>query len=447
MDFVGGSYNLTNRNASLQRSVNLIPKPIEAGNEKSAWAFFDAPGLTLFATLGAECRGAVDTDGRCFAVAGSTLYEVNSDGTKTSLGTLTTSTGRVGMTYNTTQLVVGDNENLYIYTFSGGAFMTTAYAGNGSLAFLDQYVVFAYRSGQTFGWTALGDATSIDALDFASAEGAPDSLVGLIVDHREIILFGSRTVEVWASTDGSTVFARNPGAFIENGCAAWATVQKLDDSVYWLSPSGRVFRMDGYRAITSSTVAVEQLLRSGTDLAGATAHVHEDSGGSFYCLNVPGLDTTLCLDTKTGLWHDRAELVDGSYEQWRPTIAVRSFNTVLFGDADGYLYELDHDAHDIEGDTLARDRITPHQALQGLYRIPFGTFTLDCDRGTDATVMLRYSDDGGITWGPWLDRSTGAAGNYRDPVKWCRTGSAIDRIWHVRCTDQVAFNPVGATVE
>jgi len=39
--------------------------------------------------------------------------------------------------------------------------------------------------------------TTIDPLYFAAAEGSPDNLVTLIVDHREIWLFGTNSVEVW----------------------------------------------------------------------------------------------------------------------------------------------------------------------------------------------------------------------------------------------------------
>jgi len=46
--FIGPSYNLRRRHHSLQRSVNLVPVPLEPGNERTAWVFKDAPGLSLF---------------------------------------------------------------------------------------------------------------------------------------------------------------------------------------------------------------------------------------------------------------------------------------------------------------------------------------------------------------------------------------------------------------
>ena len=46
--FVGPSYNLSKRQQSVQRTVNMIPVPQEPGNERTAWVFKDVPGLVLF---------------------------------------------------------------------------------------------------------------------------------------------------------------------------------------------------------------------------------------------------------------------------------------------------------------------------------------------------------------------------------------------------------------
>lgn len=55
--FVGPSYNLDSRPASVQRTVNLIPVPQEPGNERTTWVFKDVPGLVLltdFVPVGAD---------------------------------------------------------------------------------------------------------------------------------------------------------------------------------------------------------------------------------------------------------------------------------------------------------------------------------------------------------------------------------------------------------
>lgn len=47
--FVGGTYNLNSVPASAQRTINMMPVPVEAGNERTAYTFRDVPGLLRFA--------------------------------------------------------------------------------------------------------------------------------------------------------------------------------------------------------------------------------------------------------------------------------------------------------------------------------------------------------------------------------------------------------------
>lgn len=49
--FIGPSYNLRRRHHSVQRAVNLVPVPLEPGNERTAWVFKDAPGLVAFGAI------------------------------------------------------------------------------------------------------------------------------------------------------------------------------------------------------------------------------------------------------------------------------------------------------------------------------------------------------------------------------------------------------------
>lgn len=48
LPFIGPSYNLRRRQASVQRSVNVMPVPHEARNGRVPWLLRDVPGLVLF---------------------------------------------------------------------------------------------------------------------------------------------------------------------------------------------------------------------------------------------------------------------------------------------------------------------------------------------------------------------------------------------------------------
>lgn len=48
LQLIGPSYNLESRPASVQRTINMMPVPLEPGNERTAWVFKDVPGLSEF---------------------------------------------------------------------------------------------------------------------------------------------------------------------------------------------------------------------------------------------------------------------------------------------------------------------------------------------------------------------------------------------------------------
>ena len=61
-------------------------------------------------------------------------------------------------------------------------------------------------------------------------------------------------------------------------------------------------------------------------------------------------------------------------------------------------------------------------------------------------VMIDYSDDGGETWSHemWFDL-VGADKNYLNRIILYRQGSAYDRRYRVRCSENVSFTLVSAS--
>lgn len=396
-------------------------------------------------------RGLAAHAGLLYAVIGQNFYRFDADGTGSYLAQLSSSGGVVDFASNLTQLCINDGSFLYVYTPSSGEFATSLnYTGGDRIAFIDQRIAFLLRGGQSFGWSALGDAKSIDALSFASAEGAPDSLVSLLADHRELWLFGPDSTEIWNSVGGETVFERNSSAFIEYGCAATHSAQKSANSVTWLSRDERgqamVLRAQGYSPVRISTRAIEERFE-GLDLAAARAFTYSHGGQQFYCLNVPNVGTTLVYDETFQQWHERAELVDGDFAQWRPTCHAFAYGEHFFGADDGRIYRLDVNSHTFAGDVKCRERIAPVISAPNRKRVRFPLVEVVCEKATSARAMLRWSDDNGATWSNWSYASTGDVGEYARRARWHRTGSGFDRVYQMRVTDDAPFNPVQAIVE
>ena len=262
---LGSTYVARSVNAADARMVNLFPEIIpEAGKEP---AFLQrAPGLRKLATIGnGPIRGLWEYGGFMYVVSGNQVYKVNSSYTATLLGTVANASGPVSMVDNGTQLFIACNGPSYIYNATTNVFQQITdgdFPGAVTVGYLDGYFVFNEPNSQRIWVTSILDGLSVDPLDFASAEGSPDGVVGIIVSHRELWVLGTNSVEVWydAATQGFPL-ERIQGAFNELGCAAPYSIAKMDNGVFWLGKDARgqgiVYRANGYTGQRISTHAVE----------------------------------------------------------------------------------------------------------------------------------------------------------------------------------------------
>ncbi len=447
---VGPAYSSRIPGWSGQELVNLF---VEGGGPgaKSPAALLGTPGMTEFATLlagGGEVRGLwAASTGDLYAVCANKLCKVTPTGVTTVLGTLETSTGPVSMGDNGVQVFLSDNPNGYVYTLASGAFsrITTAtWPGAAMVDYLDGYMIGITPSSGQFWVTALYDASSIDALDFASAESNPDRLVALQVDHREVWLFGEKTVEVWYNSGDSTFpLSRVSGAFVETGCAARMSVAKADNTQFWLATNGAVVRAEGYIPRIISTRAIEAAITGYSRIDDARAFAYAMEGHTFYVLTFPSAGVTWVYDAATDMWHERASWGLG---RWRANCYARLGNKHFVGDVStGKIYRLDPEALTEAGMPIERVRVTAPVGDEDK-RLIHSRFTLDVETGvTDgAQIMLSWSDDGGRTWSNEQTASLGALGEYRARAEWRRLGQSRSRMYKIRCTDPVRLAILGA---
>jgi hypothetical protein len=218
---LGSSYVVRSVNAADNRMVNLYPEVIPEGGKEPAY-LQRCPGMRLYTTVGSgPIRGLWSVEGVLYVASGSELYKVDAALNITKLGDIT-GTGPVSMADNGLQLFVACNPDGYIYNFTTNVFAQITdpdFPGAVNVGYLDGYFVFNEPNSQRVWITALLDGLSVDPLDFASAEGSPDGLVSLIIDHREAWLFGTNSTEVWYNS-GNPDFPleRIQGAYNEIGC-------------------------------------------------------------------------------------------------------------------------------------------------------------------------------------------------------------------------------------
>jgi len=464
---LGSSYVARSVNAADNRMVNLFPEAIPEGGKEPAF-LSRCPGLSLLATIGdGPIRGLWTFGDYLYVVSNNTLYKVTSSYVATSLGTVS-GTGPVSMSDNGTQLFVACDPDGFIYNAQTNTFAEITdidFPGAVTVGYLDGFFVFNEPDSQTLWVTQLLDGTSIDPTNYASAEGSPDGVVGLIVDHGELWVFGTNSTEVWYNAGNAGFpFQRISGALTEIGCASAYTLAKADNTVFWLSSDARghgiVYRARGYSGERISTHAVEWQIQQYGDLSDALAYTYQQDGHAFYVLVFPSQDTTWVYDASTQAWHERCgfDETTGLFTRHRSNCQVFFNNLVIVGDyEDGKIYSFDLDTYADNGSIqkwLRSWRALP-TGVNNLTRSTHHSLQLDCEvgvglnsgQGSDPQVMLRWSDDGGHTWSNehWL--SMGRIGTYGTRVIWRRLGMTMkirDRVYEVSGTDPVKVIILGA---
>jgi hypothetical protein len=367
---------------------------------------------------------------------------------------------------NGTQLFIACNPDGYIFNQSTGAFGAITdpdFPGSVTVGYLDGYFVFNEPNSQKVWVTELLDGTSIDPLDFASAEGSPDGLTAVFVDHREAWLFGNNTVEVWYNAGAADFpLQRIQGAFNEIGCNAPYSIAKLDNTLFWLGSDARgkgiVYKAQGYTGARISTHAVEWQIQQYGNLTDAIGYTYQQDGHAFYVLIFPQANTTWVYDVATAAWHERAGLKNGTFTRHRSNCQMAFNNEVVVGDYENgnvYAFDLNVYADDGQPQKWLRSWRALPTGQNNLLRSTHHALQLDCEtgiglvtgQGADPQVMLRWSDDGGHTWSNEHWRSMGKLGQFGHRAIWRRLGMTMkirDRVYEVSGTDPVKIAIMGA---
>ncbi len=432
------------RTLSAERLVNLYAEAAPPG-ARGPMVLRSTPGLSHWTTVGqGPVRGMHVMAGALYVVSGAVLYRLDEAGNGTSLGAIP-GTGPAGMADNGQQLVVLNRDgDAWVWDGAALAQITDPdFRPAGSCAFLNHYIVFAAKDSGQFFTSALLDAKSYEALDFASAEARPDAIVQLFAFNNAIWLFGERTTEVWWNTGAAGFpFERVSGGVIEIGCVA-DSVATVDASVYWLGDDGMVYKATGYRPQRVSSHAVEHRLRGRT---GIRAWAYKEEGHAFYVL---GSDQgALVYDAATGLWHERESFTFG---RWRADSHVRFAGRQLVGDfLLGRIYEMSPDNHSDGDKALQRRAVTPPVHADGApttmaaLQVEFDHGVgLTAGQGSDPQVVLDWSDDGGRRWSGERWAAIGRIGEYRRRAVWRRLGGFRSRAFRLTYSEPTPFTIQG----
>ena len=361
---LGQSYVARSINAADNRLVNLFPEAIPDGG-KEAGFLNRAPGLQFLQTVGAgpiRALWAHQTNGSDFyVVSGVEVYKLTgTNAVPILLGTVSGS-GPVSIADNGATIFFACNGPSYTYFEPTGAFdqiTDVNFPGAVTVAYIDNLFVFNEPNSQRIWSVDTVDpvtATYIyplvfNSLYFSSADGSPDGVVAINVDHRQMWVFGTDSVEVWYNA-GLANFPLTPvqGAFNEIGCVAAFSIAKLDNALFWLGTDARgqgiVYKNNGYSGVRVSTHAIEYAIAQYGNISDAVAYTYQQEGHAFYVLNFPSASKTWVYDVSVQAWHERASGNEGQYRH-RSNCQCNFGGTIIVGDFEnGNIYAFDLDVY------------------------------------------------------------------------------------------------------
>jgi hypothetical protein len=469
-----------------------------------------AAGTMNSAAVGAVVTATIAGTTMTVASVASGVLHVGQtiSGVGVTLGTIITAlgtgTGGAGTYTLSVASTVAVGVTMYGLNFSVLPSTDGAFSGANTVDIIDNYFVYNNPTTQQFGASDLLSPIS-PPLSFSLKDGAPDDLVALIVDHREIYLMGEISSEVW--TDVGAVpfpFQRIPGTSTQHGIAAPFSISRLGNSFAYVSRNNRgqsqIMQMQGYVPQRISTHAVENTLAN-QYVGDAISWTYQLEGHEVFVVTFPSLQLTWAYDATTQMWHKWLYTTDkNEYQRHRGNCCAVFQGLVIIGDYEnGKLYELDKNNYTDDGQNIRRLRRAPHLVtefqrqyfdelqiqfqpgvgttgisgpsqvtnentiyLGNTYTItasatltiePEKTYILATQQPVITTTtnnpqaMLRWSNDGGSTWSNEHWTGVGQLGKYRNRAIWRRLGTARDRIFEVSVSDPVNFVIISANLK
>lgn len=472
--FFGPSYVSKSTNLADQRLINLYPEVVETKTGKAIGMLTLCPGLTLRVNLDHGpilSRSMMVMAGLLYVISGTTLYRVSPTFTPTEIGTISLTSNVSAYVYSTVTGLVPialpftapSDGNIYL--INNGAQLLISIGA--PTAYQDGFGLMVQPNSNIWWQSNLLDLTTWDALNFASASGDSDNIVGIIQLKLEVFLVKQYETEVWVNV-GTPGFAfqRVSGIYVEQGAVTGATISRIGEKFMFLGQSTQgnnvVIEMNSYTPRRVSTHAIEEEISGYSTTTDAFSYTYQQEGHVFYVLVFPSGNTVWVYDATSSdllgipCWHQRAAFANGAFSRHWGNSYVFFAGLHLVGDyTNGNVYSYDT--------AVLTDNGTTRKWLRSWNALPkmpedvtrFAALWIDMQTGlgidpsTDPQVVLRFSDDGGHNWSNEFIRSAGKLGQTARRVKFNRLGSTrkstgLNRIFELSSTDIMPVNMFGA---
>lgn len=462
----GGGYEVKAGELSNQRTRNFEPQPQANQKEKSNYILQSFYGLAPFATNAALVgRGVFQNQGILYRVADTTLYSVDSSGVHTKLGSIPGS-GQCIFDAIDAQVTICTGKRAYQYVPTVGvSLITNANIGTpSSCASLNSQMLYDQNSGtsQLFTVSDVGDATSINGLNFGTAEAKPDALMRVAAFKQTAYMMGAETIEPWwDSGTGNPPFSPLQGSLINQGIDAIYSYAYNNDFMFFLGNDRQVHSLTGGAGAVDTVVSTAALAKEFQDYAvtsDAIGFCMKLEGRWYYVLTFPTQNITWVLPIG-GEWFEWGSGVTGRI---RANTYAKAFGKHIVDDySSGNLFYLDAETYTDGGSPIIRTRDTAplHGGLLdptfANKMIEMNRFEIVAQRGVGNTsgagfnpvIMMNYSDDGGETWSTERRGKLGQQGKKGTQLWWNNLGRFQERIMRLRTSEPCFISLFNAVAE
>jgi hypothetical protein len=429
--------------------VNVFPETHEG--KLSDASLSGTGGLQQFADLGDRIRMMHEVGDTLYALAGDTLYEVDSNGNATAHGTVP---GIIDPKAddNGLQIAIPVSDG-YVFDINAETVSQITdpdYQASSSAAFISQYVSFIENGSGRFFISEFLDVTDFDSLNIATGESDPDVAVANHQFQGNHWLLNTKTCEVWYYS--GEAFPLNPysNGKYNVGCGARLSVASNEDFIVWVTNNRRVYASTGGKPMPISSPEVEYALSQLETVSDGVGFIFTEEGHTFY--QVSFADLTLCYDFTTQWWFERRSGDTGEGQDGRH---LAQHHTYVYGKnlvsdyRNGKIYHMSLDYGSDAGVPIVRQGILPPLFIGD--REPIHTLKLTSETGItpinepEAQFELRYSPEGG-DWSNWMPQGLGREGQTLRRLEWHGLPSMQSMYFHWRCSVDSPFRLIRADV-
>lgn len=480
---VGGSYQAQAYSADAQTCMNLMVEKDESGAGKNELVLVNTPGLSLpiYQLPDSPLRGEwqVQTPNsiqRAFAVAGSTLFELFSNGTFANRGAVANNGLPVSFASSNIHLVIASGGQGYCLTLATNVLTgpIATIAGTVQVKYIDDFFAALIGNSAQFFISAVGDGTSWNPADTAIVSVFADNVVSMDVLGRYLCFFGKKKSVCYYDSGAIFPFDVVPGGFTAQGSAATFGIVPADNTLFgiWLEENGQgvAFRLNGNIFQRISTHAIELAWQGYSTISDAIGYSFQENGHTLIHWYFPTANKSWRYDVSTGLWHEAAFWNNGAFSAHRSNCHIFAFGKHLVGDPlSGNIYQMATPAADglggwnfstDFGNPIRRVRRSPYVGVAGFWNY-FNSLEILADTGLGPNIplvdgsgnprgpqlMIRWSDDGGHNWSNGRTLDMGQIGKFSKRMITRRLGrvwGSIARIFEISFTDPVPLRIVDA---